>query len=102
MRVFKTFPLSSFNPVSKPQSIPFPWRACRESRWHRPHPVITHACRPGAAVSHHNGNPAPLRSRPRVRLAITAVPKLTPVSEKPRKIRKNPSPNFPVKFSYFF
>jgi hypothetical protein len=34
-------------------------------------------------------------SRRPVRLAITAIPELTPVSEKPRKIRKTPSPNFP-------
>jgi hypothetical protein len=61
--------------------------------------AITHACRPSAAVGHHDENPAPPRSCRPVRLAITAIPELTLVSEKPRKIRKNPSPNFPRNFS---
>jgi hypothetical protein len=61
--------------------------------------AITHVCRPSAAVGHHDGNPTPPQFRRPVRLAITAVPELTPVSEKPRKIRKTPSPIFPRNFS---
>jgi hypothetical protein len=69
---------------------------CRESRRHR----LRLGRRPSRVA------PAPWsattpgilrtpRSRRLVRLAITAVPELTPVCEKPRKIRKNPSSNFP-------
>jgi hypothetical protein len=53
----------------------------RLTDFHRQH-------RPSVAVGHYDGNPAPLKSRRPVRLAITTVPELTPVSEKPRKIRK--------------
>jgi hypothetical protein len=38
------------------------------------------------------GIPRTPQSRRPVRLAITAVPELTLVSEKPRKIRKKPFP----------
>jgi hypothetical protein len=50
--------------------------------------AITHACLPSAVVGRHDGNPAPPRSHRPVRLAITAVPDLMPVSEKPGKIHK--------------
>jgi hypothetical protein len=99
MGVFKTFPLISFTPFRNPVRF-FSLGARAANPAGTTHTrAITHACRPSAAVGHHDGNPAPLRSRRPVRLAITAVPELTPISEKPRKIRKNPSPNFPRNFS---
>jgi hypothetical protein len=45
--------------------------------------AITHACRPSAAVSHYDGNPAPLQSHRPVRLAIIAVLKIPLTPEKP-------------------
>jgi hypothetical protein len=99
MRVFKTFSMSSFTPFRNPgRFFSLDARAANPAGTTRTR-AITHACRPSAAVGHHDRNPAPPRSRRPVRLAITAVPKLTPVFEKPRKIRKNHSPNFPRNFS---
>jgi hypothetical protein len=95
MRVFKTFQLSSFTPFRNPSRFFSPWRACRESRRHRlrsgrrPSRVA-----PASRSATTPGIPRTPRSRQPVRLAITAVPELTPVSEKPRKIHKTPSPNF--------
>jgi hypothetical protein len=64
-------------------------------------PLAPRALGPSPVASpQHRGRPPPRESRARrefrwpVRLAITAIPELTPVSEKPRKIRKTPSPNF--------
>jgi hypothetical protein len=64
-------------------------------------PLAPRALGPSPVASpQHRGRPPPRKSRARrefrwpVRLAITAIPELTPVSEKPRKIRKTPSPNF--------
>jgi hypothetical protein len=48
-------------------------------------------CRPSAAIVHHDGNPAPLRSRRPVRLVITTVPKIPLTPEKP----ENPQKPFP-------
>jgi hypothetical protein len=95
-RVFSNFPAELIYPLSEPRLILSPRRACRKSRRHRlrsgrrPSRV---APAPRSATT--PGIPRTPRSHRPVRLAITAVPELTPVSEKPRKIRKNPSPNFP-------
>jgi hypothetical protein len=64
-----------------------------------PHHGRTPARLPNVAVGHRPGIPRTPRSRQPVRLAITAIPELTPVSEKPRKIRKTPSPKFFQEFS---
>jgi hypothetical protein len=50
--------------------------------------AITHACRPSTAVGHHDGNPAPPRSRRPVRLAINVVPKIPLTPEKPENPQK--------------
>jgi hypothetical protein len=83
MHVFKTFPLSSFTPFETlVVSLSHPRRAVRESRQHRPH--LGH--RPSRAAQAPRsattpGIPRTPRSHRPVRLTITAVQELTPVSE---------------------
>jgi hypothetical protein len=92
MRVFKTFPLSSFTPFRNPgRFLSLGARAANPTGTARTR-AVTHTCRPSAAVGHHDGNLAPPRSRRPVRLAITAVPKITPTPEKP----ENPAKTFPL------
>jgi hypothetical protein len=83
MHVFKTFPLSSFETLVT-VSLSHPRRACRESRRHpsRAAPAPRSATTPGI--------PRTPRSRRPVRLAITVVPELTPVSEKTQKNPQKP------------